>query len=77
MNTTVTEEQLIQLEKVFNPIKLKTLSGEIMYICMRDSGFEFTYQGEKYYAKEGVVAKVTETNQPDESLPTSNESYSS
>ncbi len=26
-----------------------------MTICMRDSGFEFKYQGEWYYAKNGCV----------------------
>ena len=26
-----------------------------MTICMRDSGFEFKYQGEWYFAKEGHV----------------------
>jgi len=26
-----------------------------MSICMRDSGFEFNYQGEWYFAKEGFV----------------------
>ena len=36
-------------------IDLKTKDGEIMTICMRDSGFEFNYQGEWYFAKEGFV----------------------
>ncbi len=77
METTVSSENLIQIEKVFNPIKLVTESGEVMYICMRDSGFEFSYQGENYYAKEGNVDKFSETKIVDDSLPTSNESYSS
>lgn len=55
MKLTVTEDNTIQLENVFNSIVLKTPSGEEMAICMRDSGFEFKYQGEWYFAKEGYV----------------------
>lgn len=50
-----TENNLIQLEEIFNPIILKTEKGEEMSISMRDSGFEFKYQGEWYFAKEGYV----------------------
>jgi hypothetical protein len=55
MKITVLENFGIQLEEVFNGITLKTTSGETMSICMRDSGFEFNYQGEWYFAKEGYV----------------------
>ena len=55
MKVTVKEDYSIQLEDVFNGITLKTSSGEEMVICMRDSGFEFKYQGEQYFAKEGHV----------------------
>lgn len=55
MKVIVNENNIIQLEEVFNPIILKTLDGEMMSICMRDSGFEFNYQGESYFAKEGYV----------------------
>ena len=55
MKTIVNENGSIQLEDVFNPIVLKTSDGEEMVISMRDSGFEFKYQGEMYFAKEGCV----------------------
>ena len=55
MKVTVTEDLSIQLEEVFSGLTLKTESGETMSICMRDSGFEFNYQGEWYFAKEGYV----------------------
>jgi len=55
MKVTVTEDLCIQLEEVFSGLTLKTASGETMSICMRDSGFEFNYQGEWYFAKEGHV----------------------
>ena len=55
MKVTVTEDLGIQLEEVFSGLTLKTESGETMSICMRDSGFEFNYQGEWYFAKKGYV----------------------
>jgi hypothetical protein len=55
MKLSVTEQFGIQLEEVFNRITLKNDSGETMSICMRDSGFEFNYQGEWYFAKQGYV----------------------
>lgn len=58
MKITTDEKGDILLENVFNPIVLKTSSGEELTICMRDSGFEFSYQDEKYTAKENVVEKV-------------------
>lgn len=48
MKITVNEDKSIQLENVFNEIVLKTSDGEEIIICMRDSGFEFTYQSKKY-----------------------------
>jgi hypothetical protein len=55
MKVTTNENGVIQLEEIFNSIVLKTKDGEQMSICMRDSGFEFNYQGEWYFAKEGFV----------------------
>ncbi|MCP4109884.1 MAG: hypothetical protein GY749_30920 [Desulfobacteraceae bacterium] len=55
MKVTVNESRNLELEGVFNPVILKTNDGEKMAICMRDSGFEFEYQGKKYFAKEGFV----------------------
>jgi hypothetical protein len=55
MKLTTNEQGVIQLEEVFNGIILKTKDGEEMTICMRDGGFEFRYQGERYFAKEGFV----------------------
>jgi len=55
MKVTVNQDNTIQLEEVFNSVVLKTKDGEEMAICMRDSGFEFKYQGEWYFAKEGYV----------------------
>ena len=55
MKIKVNEENTMQLEEVFNSVVLKTKEGEKLAICMRDSGFEFNYQGKWYFAKEGFV----------------------
>ena len=55
MKLTTNEQGVIQVEEVFTGIILKTPDGEEMGICMRDSGFEFNYQGKWYSAKEGNV----------------------
>ena len=58
MKTTVNQDNLIQLEEVYNPIVLKTKDGEEMIISMRDSGFEFKYQNNWYSAQWGVIEKL-------------------
>lgn len=58
MKITTNDKNNLQLEEVFNPIILKTLSGEELCICMRDSGFEFTYEDKKYSAQKGVIEEI-------------------
>jgi hypothetical protein len=60
MEVTVNEHGTIVLGKVYNPIKLRTDDGETMIITMRDSGFEFVYENEFYFAKQGFVGKASE-----------------
>jgi hypothetical protein len=55
MKINVNQDNTIQLEEVFNPIVLKTFSGEELTISMRDSGFEFTYGGNQYSAQKGII----------------------
>ena len=57
MKLDTNEKGTIILENVYSGIELKTDDGESMYICMRDSGFEFNYMGAKYEAKKGIVKK--------------------
>ena len=57
-----TDENGIVLEEVYSGISLKTRDGEFMGICMRDTGFEFNYQGVWYEAKKGVVNKLGENS---------------
>jgi hypothetical protein len=55
MKLTINENGEHLLQEVFTPVVLKTEAGEVLSITMRDSGFEFCYQGEMYFAKEGYV----------------------
>ena len=55
MELSINEDRFLVMKKVFTPIVLITAAGEEMMIYMRDSGFEFTYQNNKYFAKEGHV----------------------
>lgn len=59
-----TDESGIVLEEVYSGIGLKTRDGEFMGICMRDTGFEFNYQGTWYEAKNGIVRKLNVSNEP-------------
>ncbi len=70
MKVQVTENAELQLTEVYNPVKLVTNSGEYLSICMRDSGFEFTYGGENYIAQNGEISKIkTEYCECEEPLP--------
>lgn len=55
MKVTVTQEGDIKVTEVFNPLVLETEQGEQMVITMRDTGFEFSYGGEMYFAKQGYL----------------------
>lgn len=60
MKLTTDENGEIILEDVFSGVGLKTRDGEFMGICMRDTGFEFNYQGTWYEAKGGIIRKLGE-----------------
>ena len=64
MKINTTDKGEILLTEVYSGILLKTNDGETIGICMRDSGFEFNYNGDWYSAQKGVVTKcVTENTQ--------------
>jgi hypothetical protein len=50
-----------QLTEVFEPLVLISERNEEFIICMRDSGFEFAYNGVKYSAQEGTLKKMKPT----------------
>ena len=49
---------VIVVREVYNIIQLRTQDDEFINICMRDSGFEFTYGNHNYEAKCGIVKKI-------------------
>ena len=55
MKIEVNEDGNLVLKEVYNSVSLETNSGEVIHICMRDSGFEFKYEGKWYEAKHGFV----------------------
>jgi hypothetical protein len=55
MKVIVNEKGSIQLEKVFAGVTLKTEEGEVLGICMRDTGFELEYNGRLIRLQAGVV----------------------
>jgi hypothetical protein len=58
MEITVGENNTLNITKVFNGVKFITDKKETLFICMRDSGFEFTYNNVKYEAKDNIIKKV-------------------
>jgi hypothetical protein len=58
MKIEANDHGLIVLTEVYNPIVLRSAAGEEISICMRDSGFEFSYAGTKFSAKLGSIDPV-------------------
>jgi len=58
MKVEINQDEMIELSEVFNSIRLKTQDGESLTVCMRDSGFEFNYEGEIYHAKNGRLIHI-------------------
>lgn len=61
MKVEVDQSGNIFITEVYNSIILETADKEMMALCMRDSGFEFMYQGIWYEAKEGRVRALVST----------------
>jgi hypothetical protein len=57
MEITTNENGIIELKKVYTPIKLITSDGEVVNICMRDSGFEINYTSPKSTGRKFVELK--------------------
>jgi len=58
MEITTNEKGETILKEVYSGVGLETIYGEFMRICMRDSGFEFNYQGKCYEAKKGKIRRM-------------------
>jgi len=55
MKVEVDEQKNIILREAYSGVGLLSDDKEFLGICMRDSGFEFTYGGYWYSAKEGKL----------------------
>lgn len=58
MRVEVNETGNIILKEVYNGIGLESNNGETFDICMRDTGFEFNYDGTWYSAQKGVIKEI-------------------
>jgi hypothetical protein len=62
MKIEIGEDYNFVLKEVFSGVLLVSAEKEEFGICMRDTGFEFFYAGEKYEAKEGKLFKINKKN---------------
>jgi hypothetical protein len=46
------------LKEIYSGIGLESNDKEFFGICMRDRGFEFTYEGVNYSAQKGIIKKL-------------------
>ena len=65
MKIEVDNNRQIVLKEVFNGIMLESGDKETFGICMRDSGFEFNYQGTWYSAQQGTVKQMRDIKECD------------
>lgn len=62
MEISVTDDGTIELRYVYSGILLKTADNETIGICMRDTGFEFNYNGTWYSAQKRKNRKAKKRN---------------
>lgn len=63
MKTIVNEKNMIQLEDIYNPVRLQANNTkEQIDICMRDGGFEMSYYGKKYAMFDGNIKELVPTS---------------
>ena len=60
MTITTLADGTFEFKEVYNAINLKSANGEQFSICMRDTGFEFTYEGKTFVAKNKLLGPTTQ-----------------
>lgn len=60
MEVNINEDRELEITKFYSGILLVSDDKEKFGICLRDSGFEFKYNGEWYEAKGGVIKKLSD-----------------
>lgn len=58
MEITTNEQGNLQLTGIYNPLDLVSNSREKLTVCMRDSGFELTYNGVTIECKDGFASVI-------------------
>ena len=66
MRIEISPDRELVIKEVFSGVLLISDSGEEMGICMRDSGFEFTYAGAYYEAKTGKLSRLDQAKKTKE-----------
>lgn len=72
MKIETNENGEIILKEVYLGVGLESDDKEFFGICMRDTGFEFNYNGQWYEAKQGEIKKLGGEPKPSDEIPTSN-----
>ena len=68
MKINTTDKGEILLTEVYSGVLLETDDKETIGICMRDTGFEFNYNGVWYEAKQGIVREMKKEEPKQETL---------
>jgi hypothetical protein len=63
MRIEVGEHNEMLLKEIYGGVTLISANGEKLHICMRDSGFEFTYSNQFFECKQGKVIQHTTKSQ--------------
>jgi hypothetical protein len=56
MKIETLEDGTLNLKEVFNGIQLESESGNKIFICMRDNGFEIAHKRRRYEAKDDLIS---------------------
>lgn len=59
MKIEVDEERNIILKDVYNGVGFISPNGETLNVCMRDGGYEFSYQGAWFRAVDGEISPMS------------------
>lgn len=77
MTITTLADGTFEFKEVYNAINLKSANGEQFSICMRDTGFEFTYEGKTFVAKNKLLGPTKQVKTSTESNISCNASHPS
>jgi hypothetical protein len=59
MRIDIDEQHNLRLKEIYNGVIIETNSGEELFLCMRDSGFEISYGDKRYSLQKGDINEMT------------------